>query len=173
MEGKHNLGISAVKNLPLQIAQPIAITKNNKKNRDRNSIILWTNWISEDGKGIMLGLVIDSNGATGLQNNVSTVFQAELEYAEQFFENEDDILYTKNKKDIKQLLSDRRYMPKARVDDTFIKNLTDKFPEVKYSDRDSSGRQLTEEQQEYFAESKVRDDNGNLLFVYHGTRSAG
>lgn len=135
MEGKHNLGISVVKNLPLQISQPIAITKNNKKNRDRNSVVLWTNWISEDGKGIMLGLVIDSTGATGLQNNISTVFQAETEYAEQFFENEEDILYTKKNKDIKQLLSDRRYMPKAMVDDTFIKNLTEKYPNVKYSDR--------------------------------------
>lgn len=136
MGGKHNLGISAVKNLPLQIAQPIAITKNNNANKGRNSVVLWTNWIAEDGKGIMLGLVIDSNGVTGLQNNVSTVFQATNEYAQRFFENEEDILYPKNKKDINQLLSSRRYMPRAMVDDTFIKNITQKIPGVKYSDRD-------------------------------------
>lgn len=136
MGGKHNLGISAVKNLPLQIAQPIAITKNNDANKGRNSVVLWTNWIAEDGKGIMLGLVIDGNGATGLQNNVSTVFQATNEYAQRFFDNEEDILYPKNKKDINQLLSSRRYMPRAMVDDTFIKNITQKIPGVKYSDRD-------------------------------------
>lgn len=34
---------------------------------------------------------------------------------------------------------------------------------------DSDGRKLTEAQQEYFAESKVRDEDGQLKTVYHGT----
>ena len=34
---------------------------------------------------------------------------------------------------------------------------------------DDKGRKLTKEQQEYFKDSKVRDENGNLLEVYHGT----
>ena len=42
-------------------------------------------------------------------------------------------------------------------------------PNVKYSISDSDGRQLSEGQQEYFKDSKVRDENGNLLVVYHGT----
>ena len=44
--------------------------------------------------------------------------------------------------------------------------------DIRYSDRDSEGTQLTAEQVEYFKKSKVRDDNGNLLVVYHGTRKA-
>ena len=36
-------------------------------------------------------------------------------------------------------------------------------------DVDSEGRELTKEQAEYFKDSKVRDKNGNLLVVYHGT----
>lgn len=45
----------------------------------------------------------------------------------------------------------------------------------KYSDkvqssmRDSAGRELTEAQQEYFKDSKVRDADGNLKPVYHGS----
>lgn len=35
--------------------------------------------------------------------------------------------------------------------------------------QDNQGRTLTKEQQEYFKDSKVRDGNGNLLTVYHGT----
>ena len=35
--------------------------------------------------------------------------------------------------------------------------------------KDSSGRQLTVGQQEYFKNSKVRDENGNLKVMYHGT----
>ena len=34
---------------------------------------------------------------------------------------------------------------------------------------DSEGNELSEEQQKFFAESKIVDDNGNLLVVYHGT----
>ena len=34
---------------------------------------------------------------------------------------------------------------------------------------DSEGNRLTSDQQEYFKDSKVRDENGNLLVVYHGT----
>lgn len=40
---------------------------------------------------------------------------------------------------------------------------------TKFSLKDSEGRTLTEQQAEYFKNSKVRDDNGNLLVVYHGS----
>ena len=34
---------------------------------------------------------------------------------------------------------------------------------------DSQGRALSKQQQEYFKDSKVRDKEGNLLVMYHGT----
>ena len=37
---------------------------------------------------------------------------------------------------------------------------------------DSEGRKLSKEQQEYFKNSKVVDENGNLLVLYHGSKSA-
>lgn len=43
---------------------------------------------------------------------------------------------------------------------------------TQYSDRDTLGNALTEDQQSYFAESKVRDENGNLKVMYHGTPNA-
>ncbi|MBO5319477.1 MAG: hypothetical protein J6B01_06705 [Ruminococcus sp.] len=42
-----------------------------------------------------------------------------------------------------------------------------------FSISDSDGNQLTEQQQEYFKDSKVRDENGNLKVMYHGSRDAG
>ena len=39
------------------------------------------------------------------------------------------------------------------------------------SNTDNQGRTLTKEQQEYFKNSKVRDENGNLLTMYHGTEA--
>lgn len=42
--------------------------------------------------------------------------------------------------------------------------------DTKFSlDVDSDGNKLTQQQAEYFKNSKVRDDDGNLLKVYHGT----
>ncbi len=40
-----------------------------------------------------------------------------------------------------------------------------------FSVSDSNGNQLSENQQKYFADSKVRDENGNLLVVRHGTNN--
>ena len=40
---------------------------------------------------------------------------------------------------------------------------------VQSSMRDSAGRELTEAQQAYFKDSKVRDADGNLKLVYHGS----
>lgn len=40
---------------------------------------------------------------------------------------------------------------------------------VQFSDRDSDGVQLSEAQQEYFKDSKIRDNNGNLKVMYHGS----
>ena len=49
---------------------------------------------------------------------------------------------------------------------------TSKKSQEKMSDRDSLGNTLTEAQQSYFAESKVRDENGNLKVMYHGSPNA-
>lgn len=47
--------------------------------------------------------------------------------------------------------------------------------DIKYSLRenatDSEGRKLSKKQLEFFKDSKVVDENGNLLVVYHGTKS--
>lgn len=39
--------------------------------------------------------------------------------------------------------------------------------------KDSSGNILSQEQIDYFKDSKVRDSSGNLLVCYHGTREPG
>ena len=53
--------------------------------------------------------------------------------------------------------------------DEFVNEYKDSHEGVQFSDRDSDGNQLTKEQQEFFKDSKVRDSNGDLLVLYHGT----
>ena len=43
----------------------------------------------------------------------------------------------------------------------------------KFSLSDSTGKQLTQEQADYFKDSVVRDENGNLKVMYHGTSNGG
>lgn len=51
---------------------------------------------------------------------------------------------------------------------TFVKT------DTKYSlSTDSDGKKLTKEQSEYFKDSKMRDENGNLKVMYHGSQDAG
>ena len=40
---------------------------------------------------------------------------------------------------------------------------------MQFSVSDNKGRKLTKVQEEYFKDSKVRDENGNRLAMYHGT----
>lgn len=46
-------------------------------------------------------------------------------------------------------------------------------PDIRYSLKDSEGRELSKEQQEFFKDSKARDENGNLVVLYHGTERGG
>ncbi len=58
-----------------------------------------------------------------------------------------------------------------------IKNIDNLKPtenaDIRYSLSDSEGKQLTKEQQNFFKKSKMRDENGNLKVMYHGTQDAG
>jgi hypothetical protein len=56
-----------------------------------------------------------------------------------------------------------------------IKSVANENPtgdaDIRYSLSDNKGRELSAEQVEYFRESKVVDENGNLKVMYHGTPS--
>ena len=59
-----------------------------------------------------------------------------------------------------------------------IKNMDNKNPtadpDIRYSmTKDSIGRELTEAQSEFFKDSKMRDDVGNLKVMYHGSTHGG
>lgn len=47
-------------------------------------------------------------------------------------------------------------------------------PDIRYSlSEDSEGTKLTKEQEDFFRDSKMRDDNGDLTVMYHGSQDAG
>jgi|GEM_PF-2273581 len=64
-------------------------------------------------------------------------------------------------------------IPLNEVNRDTIMSLYGGEADVKFSLSDTNGRELTKGQQEYFKDSKVRDENGNLKVMYHGTSSGG
>lgn len=67
----------------------------------------------------------------------------------------------------------------VRSNGTSVENSISQTPETvkensnkfSISENDSNGNKLTEQQREYFKDSKVVDENGNLLVVYHQTNN--
>ncbi len=105
MGGKHNLGLSALKNLPYQLADPIAIIENPQSNsRGLASKIVLTEWNDLDGKPVIIPIHLNAQGAIDVQNDVASAFGAD--YIQRIIGNNgENVLYTKNNEDIYQLLS--------------------------------------------------------------------
>ena len=80
-----------------------------------------------------------------------------------------------NKKDTLPFKTEPRHESGLLSDNVSISSLLNKLQNVNNNDTkfsldvDSDGNKLTQQQAEYFKNSKVRDEDGNLLKVYHGT----
>lgn len=130
------------------------------------------------------GLVADKNGEQRDQSdNESSVESGYLDQqkaSDRLNDQRNTIIYDKKQKRIEQL-APARIMSLALnqnpfANDSISDDLVKSQEEFKESSRsavtnfeDSSGRKLSEKQSAYFKDSKVRDENGRLLVVYHGT----
>lgn len=114
--GKHGLGRAVLDELPFQFDDPLAITGNTTRHEqlNDNSIVVWTDWMTENGDSVIVPIRIDVNGKVGLYNNVNTVFDAyDPDYVADLL-RDGNVLYTKNNRSIQELLSTRREVPKVQ-----------------------------------------------------------
>lgn len=146
-----------------------------------------------DGSYVLIGAARGSNGDLYIVRSVVNTFKHELMSM--------DVLYAINAKKENRLRSMRpgfqgpvtdstisiaelldhvnQYFPDILPEEVLKHYGYDARPEGKlgedalYSDRDSDGNQLSKEQQAFFKHSKVRDNDGNLKVVYHGTSKGG
>lgn len=117
MGGKHNLGMSVLKQLPYQIENPVAILKSNTQ---PSSIVLLTEWKDGD-KSIIVPLHLDKQGAISVENRIASAYQTG--HMQSYLGDADsNVLYTKNNEDVHQLLSNGVQFPKAMADDILAKN---------------------------------------------------
>lgn len=117
MGGKHNLGMSVLKQLPYQIENPVAILKSNTQ---PSSIVLLTAW-KDGNKSIIVPLHLDKQGAISVENRIASAYQTG--HMQSYLgEADSNVLYTKNNEDVHQLLSNGVQFPKAMADDILAKN---------------------------------------------------
>ena len=114
-EQGHNLGLSALKHLPEQIANPIAILKSKS---ERDSFIVLTEWEDENRNPIIIPLHLNKTGALELENRVTSAY-GKRNIDVLIGNDSTNVLYTKNNEDIHQLLSDRHQLPAAMAEDVF------------------------------------------------------
>lgn len=114
--GKHNLGRGALDELPYQLADPMIITGNTTDHiskGDTNSVVVWTDWQTENGDSVIVPIRIDVDGAIEPYNSVNSVFDAyNPAYVADLLRDE-NIRYTRNNKSVEELLSNRRQVPAA------------------------------------------------------------
>ncbi len=176
----HELGAEVLKKLPEYLANPDVILKTDNSSTRR---MVLTSIPTKSGQAIIsveFESIKDFEGSYEYFNVIVTVFDLHKNYLKGLFKKRSaEIKY--EKEDLVQVNPQlyewlRIFNTKSSND-----NVTRPEPEVKsesvrdslYSDRDSEGNQLSEGQVEFFKDSVVRDKDGNLLVMYHGTADGG
>ena len=111
-----------------------------------------------DGKGMYYDVYIDENhilSAYGKKN-----------LGDYLTRNGFELIY---KKGDTALNKGVQYSNIGDITDNSITQETENVNRENAISQDSQGRELTNEQREYFKESNVTDENGNLKVMYHGT----
>ena len=112
MGGKHNLGIPALKQLPAQLENPLAILKSKTQ---PNSFVVLTNWKLDDGRTVITPIHLDKQGNITIDNRVVSTYGKDVNKL--LGENGENILWRKNDRSIDQLLVERLQLPMASSDD--------------------------------------------------------
>ena len=101
--GEYGLGIPALKGLPAQIQNPMAILKS--KTQD-DSLVLLTEWQDQHNNPVIIPLRLNRRGSIELENRWPSA-PGEKEFSALLGENRENLLYTRESKDLKTLLGVR------------------------------------------------------------------
>ncbi len=182
----HNLGAETLSELPKALKNPAIILKSNNDTADSRFVSV-VELYDKENRPIIAAIEIE--GSTMADNKkVESVNLILSTYGRNNFENyiknaigENRVLYVNKTKSQQLYEAARVQYPRSLLTANFDNNL-DSFKQIvnrkvdnstrnSIKVKDSEGHELTEAQQDYFADTKVVDDNGNLLVVYHGSPS--
>ena len=163
-----------LRQIPKLLSNPIAITEF-RPGQNYNTISVYGE-LYYNGVPIVVGVMAKQGRGGNIISRIRTV------HARRDLENQitdDSILYlSENKKETdKWFQAQGHHVPMRGTKYGLIRSITfsnEKVNEnvVKNSLRDSNGRELSAKQTEFFKDSKVVDESGNLRVMYHGTNAA-
>ena len=169
----HGLGEEVLKKLPEYLEHPDAILKTDGNTKKRLVLVSIPTKSGQAIISVEFESAKDFDGKNEFFNVIVTVFDLHENYLKGLFKKHSaEIKY--EKEDLVQVNPQlhkwlRTFNTKPSTD-----KVTQPDPEVKKnSDRDSDGNQLSKEQQAFFRDSVVRDADGNLMVMYHGTANGG
>lgn len=171
----HSIDANTIKLFKKELETPKVVFENAK----RNSLYVVTGLKDADNNPIVMVVVKDQTDGHGqpMHQMISAYGMVNpTQYMLDHLESGSRFYYENEKTFIQHMSGSQHIMDASDVHEmkkryTIIINDADE--KVKFSMSDSEGNDLTEEQQEYFADSKVRDDEGRLLVMYHGTTAYG
>lgn len=114
--GKHNLGIPALKKLPEQLQDPLAVLRSKS---EPDSFVVLTEWDDTFGNPVVAAIHLNKSGVIEDVNALASAY-GKRNLAALLGENNENVLYTKENKSIDQLLSIRLQLPEAKADDTLV-----------------------------------------------------
>ncbi len=114
--GKHNLGIPALKSLPQQLNNPLAVLQSKTQ---PDSFVVLTEWNDTNGNPVVAAVHMNKRGVIEDVNALASAYgKRNLESL--LGKNRENVIYTKENKSIDQLLSIGLQLPEAMADDTLV-----------------------------------------------------
>lgn len=187
----HNLSDNVLLKLPEMLDKPALLLKSGTV---PNAAVIVTSTADSDGNPVVVALHLSRSEGFDIVTRVASLYGKENSrdfLAEQMLRGN---LLGYSKKEANRLLHrDGLQLPRRNTavdfdtinipQDTDVvnshsmqtgaKNAQEKLSLMEMPTTDSTGRELSAGQREYFKDSKVIDGNGNLLVMYHGTTAYG
>ena len=114
--GKHNLGIPALKHLPEQLENPLAVLKSASQ---KDSLVVLTEWNDLYGNPVIVPIHLNKQGTVELENSIASAYGKE-NISSIIGTNNENVLWTKGNEDISTFLSARLQLPMAVTEDTLV-----------------------------------------------------
>lgn len=178
-----NMTIDTIKALPYALTDPVLVMQSRSV---EGRIVVYGEVYDTNGVPVQIAMELNPKARSGKTSYVDIIKVASA-YSKsntQNFINNSKILYTdKNKSRLSDWLNvNRLQLPlRSRSESAPTDSIHQESENVKRKseigenirfelpDKDSNGNKLSSKQRDYFKDSKIRDDDGNLLVVYHGT----
>ncbi len=185
--------IEEIRKIPELLEDPVLILKSKGRGTSKanSRVVLYGTMKAQNGEPVMAVLDLRPSENGFVLDDMQKVNSAYTKKNPANFVTGSDVLYADKKRTVPLLrqfgltITSRELLRNGSIGSISYENGVVKLDGVPLSEVtgenvkryslkiDSEGRELTEQQQEYFKDSKARDEQGRLLTLYHGTTAYG